>query len=43
VTAFLAAVSQPGGTDGGEEQWVLAGIELILDGIEVRLARLGKS
>jgi AcrR family transcriptional regulator len=43
VTEFLTAAAQAGGTDPGEERWVLAGIELLLDGIEVRLARLGKS
>jgi AcrR family transcriptional regulator len=43
VTEFLAAVSELDGTDPGEEQWVLAGVELILDGIEVRLARLGRA
>jgi AcrR family transcriptional regulator len=41
VTQFLAAVSQLNDTDASEEQWVLAGVELILDGIEGRLARLG--
>jgi AcrR family transcriptional regulator len=43
VTEFLTAASQVGETGGAEEQWMLAGIELILDGIEVRLARLGKA
>ena len=40
VTAFIAEVSQ---FDGDEEEWVLAGVELILDGIECRLARLGET
>jgi AcrR family transcriptional regulator len=40
VAAFFAAVSQ---LEGDEEDWVLAGVDLILDGIEGRLARLGKT
>jgi AcrR family transcriptional regulator len=39
VTAFIAAISQ---LEVEEEDWVLAGVELILDGIECRLARQGK-
>ena len=40
VAEFFAAVSQ---LEGDEEDWVLAGVDLILDGIAGRLARLGKA
>ncbi|HEY7143757.1 MAG TPA: TetR/AcrR family transcriptional regulator [Streptosporangiaceae bacterium] len=40
VAEFLAAISQ---LEGDEEEWVLAGVELLLDGIEARLARLGRA
>jgi AcrR family transcriptional regulator len=43
VTAFLAAVAQLDGDEYDEERWVLAGVDLILDGIETRLARLARS
>jgi len=39
VTAFLTAMSQ---FQGDDDEWVFAGVELLLDGIESRLARLGK-
>lgn len=41
VAEFIGAVSKLDPADGDGERWVLAGVELILDGIEVRLARLG--
>ena len=40
VTEFISAIQQLEG--GDEEDWILASVELILDGIESRLAALGR-
>jgi hypothetical protein len=38
VTEFITAVQH---VEGDEEDWILASVDLLLDGIESRLAALG--